>query len=366
MDLSEAVGQMLVVGFNGAGETPPAEIRRALAAGDIGGVILFARNIDSLEQVVAMNRALHEAGAEAPLTPFVAVDQEGGPVMRLRDGMTPIPPMREVGASRDPKRVARVSEVIATEIQALGFNLNFAPVLDVDSNPDNPIIAERAFGSDPEWVGRAGGAFLYGHNMAGVVPCGKHFPGHGDTHTDSHLELPVLQHDRERLEQIELPPFRQAIGADIPMVMTAHLLLPLLDAARPATFSPAVLDDLLRRELGYEGVVVSDDLEMKAVAERYGIEEMIDLGLQTSLDIFLVCESAGMWKAARARLLEAGRADVEVRRRIMASAERVARLKEGFFAHQPRPWVPSSHQDWREVVGCAEHRAMVENAGPEV
>ncbi|MFW5968101.1 MAG: glycoside hydrolase family 3 N-terminal domain-containing protein, partial [Persicimonas sp.] len=189
-DIREAAGQCLVVGFEGAEEEPPKGVADALEQGDVGGVILFRRNVDTVEQVCSLNEHIHRLAAEAPEAPFVAVDQEGGRVVRLEEPLTLIPPMRAVGESGDQRLISEISEVIATEIGALGFNLNFAPVLDVDTNPMNPVIGDRAFSDTPETVARAAGAYLLGHHTAGVLPCGKHFPGHGDTLVDSHEDLP--------------------------------------------------------------------------------------------------------------------------------------------------------------------------------
>lgn len=350
-------GEMLVVGFEGADTEPPEAVARALEAGELGGVILFTRNFDSLEQVVALNRRIHELAADAELPPFVAIDQEGGPVMRIREGLTEVPAMREVGDRGDPEYVADVSKVLARELRALGFNLNFAPVLDVDTNPDNPVIGDRAFSDDPEEVARAAGAYLFGHNAAGVVPCGKHFPGHGDTDRDSHEELPVLAHDPDRLREVELRPFEAAIQAGVPMLMTAHMLVPALDALRPATFSPALLDDLLRDELQFDGVVVTDDLEMRAVADRYDIPEMVDLGLAASVDLFLVCHTETRWRDARDQLVERALQEEAVADRVARSAERIRALKRDYFGHQTHPWEPS--QNWRDVLGTEQHRALV-------
>jgi len=348
---------MLIVGFEGAENTPPRTVADALEVGELGGVILFDRNIESLEQLVALNRRLHSLSADEQLPPLVGVDQEGGPVMRIRDGLTPIPSMREVGSRSDPDYTADVSTVIARELRTLGFNLNFAPVLDVDTNPDNPIIGERSFGEDPEQVARAAGAFLFGHDAAGVVPCGKHFPGHGDTDRDSHAELPVLSHDLERIRRVELRPFEAAVRGGVPMVMTAHVLLAVLDAARPATFSPAVVDDLLRDELQFDGVVATDDLEMRAVADRYEIPEMVDLGLATSVDLFLICHTERKWRAAHGRLVERASEDPAVARRIERSANRVRQLKRDYFARQTHPWQPAD--DWRGDLQTAEHADLV-------
>ncbi|QDG50037.1 beta-N-acetylhexosaminidase [Persicimonas caeni] len=352
--IREAIGQLLVVGFHGADEEPPEAIAEALSTGKIGGVILFRRNVDTVEQVCALNTRVHELAAEAPEAPFVAVDQEGGRVVRLKEPLTPIPPMRAVGDTNDGRLISEVSEVIATEVGALGFNLNFAPVLDVDTNPLNPIIGDRAFGRTPERVIRAAGAFLLGHHTAGVIPCGKHFPGHGDTLLDSHKDLPTLKHDMERLQRVELEPFRRAIGADIPMLMTAHMLLPALDSEHPATLSQAVIGELLREELGYDGVVITDDLEMKAVAERYDIDEMVTLGLRAGIDIFLICHTEAKWQQAYDTLYELATSGDEDLQLVLRAAERVRRLKRTMLGNQRRPWQP--YDGWREMLGCDEHR----------
>ncbi len=360
-NIRKAVGQLLMVGFPGATDAPPESIREALAE-DIGGVILFRRNVESVDQVATLNEAIHEAAKDAVATPFVAVDQEGGRVVRVREPLTKIPPMRALGDANNPELTAQVSEVIATEIGALGFNVNFAPVIDVDTNPDNPVIGDRAFSRDPGVVSGMGGAFLVGHIESGVVPCGKHFPGHGDTDTDSHLTLPVLDHDPERLESVELVPFERLIGVDIPMLMTAHIMVPRLDTVHPATLSHAIMTRLLREELGYDGVVVTDDLEMKAVAENYQIEEMIDLGLRAGIDLFLICHTEDKWRRAHARLLELALENDFDRARVFESANRVVKLKQEMLGSWKRPWTRLA--DWHDVLGCEKHQrvlAMVED-----
>lgn len=362
-NLRRAVGQLFVVGFPGNSDEATPAVQKYLATGDIGGVILFRRNVESVEQVARLNAHLHECAKDAIAAPFVAVDQEGGRVVRLRDPLTPVPPMRAVGDADNPELTAAVSEVIATEIGSLGFNLNFAPVLDVDTNPDNPVIGDRSFSRDPEVVSRMAGSFLVGHLMSGVIPCGKHFPGHGDTDTDSHLELPVLNHAPERLEEIELEPFARMIDVDIPMLMTAHLMVPALDTVHPATLSHAVMTRLLREELGYDGVVITDDLEMKAVSERYDIETMIELGLRAGIDIFLICHTEELWKAAHAHVLELATNNDLDRHRVFESANRVMELKRTMLKSWQRPWKPG---DFGSILGCEDHRrvlAMLDDDG---
>lgn len=356
--LAEDIGQLLVVGFGDATEKAPDSIRQALGSGEIGGVILFRRNVGTIDQLLSLTTDIHDAAKDAPITPFVAVDQEGGRVVRVGEPLTPLPPMRNLGKAANLRDVATVSEMLASEIGALGFNLNFAPVLDVDTNPDNPVIGDRAFSDDPERVARCGAGVLVGHHTAGVVPCGKHFPGHGDTIVDSHLDLPKLMHDEERLERIEFYPFERAIAAGIPMIMTAHIQLPVLDAFHPATFSPAILDGLLRKRLQFDGVIITDCLEMKAVADRYEIEEMVDLGVEAGVDIFLICHTEDKWRRAFKHLYDRATSDDKFRTRIEASAARVRKLKTDLLGHWPRPWTPREGLD--EFLGCEEHRAMVQ------
>ncbi len=358
VELAEAVGQLFVVGFPDAPTEAPPSIRDALASSHIGGVILFRRNIDDVDQLVALTTDLHQAAADAGEPPFLAVDQEGGRVVRIGPPLTPLPTMRSLGSAPDLRDVARVSEMLATEIRALGFNLNFAPVLDVDTNPDNPVIGDRAFSDSPDKVARCGAGFMLGHHSAGVIPCGKHFPGHGDTVTDSHRDLPRLMHDEERLEEVELYPFRRAVAAEIPMLMTAHVQLPAVDAFHPATLSTPILDGLLRKKLGFDGVVITDCLEMKAVADRYDIEEMIDLGIEAGVDIFLICHTEEKWRAAHRHLYERATAEDKIRARVEESANRVRKLKTDLLGHWPHPWKP--REGLHDLIGRADHRALVE------
>lgn len=357
-DIEQAVGQMLIVGFDGATMEPPEALAEHLETGAIGGVILFGRNIDSVEQVCELNQSIHRIAEDAVEPPFVAVDQEGGRVTRLEEPLTPIPPMAAVGKTQDLELIADISEVIASEIGSLGFNLNFAPVLDVTTNPLNEVIGDRAFGSDPEFVSIAGGTFLFGHYKAGVIPCGKHFPGHGDTVDDSHETLPVLKNDLERLERVELKPFKRVVANEIPMLMTAHILLPALDARDPATLSAEVIGNLLREQLGYDGVVVTDDLEMDAIKQNYEIEEALQLGLDAGIDLFMFARSQSAWQRARRHLLDFAHESEENLRRILKSAGRVRRLKQNYLGHQSRPWSPVDN--WQNWLGTKKHREVVE------
>jgi len=284
--LEQQAASLFSVGFSG--QAPSQELSMLLARG-VGGVIVFSRNVGSPDDVLELNRAIkREAGR--PL--LIGVDQEGGRVARLRRGFTELPPMRAVGARGDAAISRALGGLLAREMRAVGFDLSYAPVLDVDTNPQNPVIGDRSFGATPTVVIEQGLAFAQGLQEAGVAACAKHFPGHGDTSQDSHLELPRLAHDRERLDRVELAPFRAAANADIAAIMTAHVIFEAVDARYPATMSSAVVRGVLRDELGYEGLVVSDDLEMRAIADHFGVEAAVLLGLQAGVDHFLICHSA--------------------------------------------------------------------------
>jgi len=275
---------LLVLGFDGP--ELPSDVARLLSQG-LAGVCLFADNIVGAEQVRSLCAEIRTAAAPLP-PPLIAVDQEGGKVQRLRKLGSNYPPAREVGA-RGPLAAREIGLAIGKELASLGFNLDFAPVLDVDSNPANPIIADRAFGSDPDTVTACGLAFAEGLAEAGILPCGKHFPGHGDASLDSHKALPVIEADRETLWRRELLPFQAAVSAGVPMLMSAHCVYPALDPYLPATLSRAVLTSLLRQDLGFQGIVVSDELHMQAIRDRFSPGETLLLGVEAGLDLFLYC-----------------------------------------------------------------------------
>ncbi len=278
-------GQLLFAGFDGT--ELPEELRARIAAGRVGGVVLFRRNFESAAQARALVAALHAAAPPAvPLV--VAIDEEGGRVQRLRDWWTAWPPMRRLGERDDPALTAEMARALGRELADLRIDLSFAPVVDVDTNPANPVIGDRSFGRTPELVERHASAFVAGLQAEGVAACAKHFPGHGDTNVDSHLALPVLAHDLARLRAVELPPFAAAIRAGVASVMTAHVLLPALDSTEPATLSARALG-LLRTELGYDGLVFSDDLDMAAVADRYPAADLIARALEAGVDVLLAC-----------------------------------------------------------------------------
>jgi beta-N-acetylhexosaminidase len=353
--LPRLAGQLLSVGFEGT--AAPESLRARVMASEVGGVMLFRPNIADPGQLAALVAALRGASpAEAPL--LVSIDQEGGLVQRVRAPATVWPPMLSVGAAGDAARTTAVGRALGEELAALGVGWDFAPVLDVHTNPANPVIGNRAFGTTPAAAATHALAFWRGLRGAGLVGCGKHFPGHGDTQTDSHLELPVVPHDRERLGRVELAPFAAAAAAGMEAFMTAHVLYPALDPDRPATLSRRIATELLRGELGFRGVLVSDDLGMKAVADRYSVEELAVGAIEAGCDHLLVREPEARQIAAFEAIVKAAEARADFRARVEESAARFAALKAACRVALPAPtaMLPS-------LLGTPAHKALAGSFG---
>jgi beta-N-acetylhexosaminidase len=337
------------VGFDGL--SAPDELRARITRSELGGVMLFRPNIESPAQVAALVASLRQASpSDAPLV--VSVDQEGGRVQRLRAPLTEWPDMASVAAAGDSNRTRAVGRALGSELAALGIGWNLAPVLDVHTNPQNPVIGDRAFGSQPGLVTDHALAFWRGLREAHVLGCGKHFPGHGDTETDSHLELPSVAHADERLRAVELPPFAAAIRAGIEALMTAHVVYSEWDGF-PATLSRRICRDLLRNQLGFAGMLVSDDLGMAAVAQRYEAGELVVESLLAGVDHFLVREPLERQVRAFEALVKAGQRWPAVRTRIEESAQRVAQFKAGLAVPMPAP-----AEALPRLLGTREHLAL--------
>jgi beta-N-acetylhexosaminidase len=351
-------GQLLVGGFATPGLS--ATFRQALERGERGGAILFRRNLGgSAGDVAALTRALGEA-APPHLPPLVGVDQEGGRVARLGPPVLRLPPMRALGRLADAGLVGRAARTLGAQLAALGFTMSFAPVLDVDTCPVNPVIGDRSFGSDPSLVARLGAAFAAGLQAGGVMACGKHFPGHGDTTVDSHKDLPRVARPRARLDAVELVPFRDLPAGACAALMTAHVVYEALDADQPATLSRRIAHDLLRVELGWRGLVVSDDLEMKAVADRLPIEQSAVQAVRAGCDLLLVCASEDLQDRAHAALVRAAERDASFREQVEAS---VARGLEARRRRPPRPVAGDPLLDGAFGVSAQEVARALEDRG---
>ena len=286
LSTDEKIGQLVLVGMEG---TKPDDVTRMLIEEyHVGGFIFYKDNIQDAKQVLDLINGLKTANQNEPVPLFLSVDEEGGRVSRMPGELAKLPTARKIGNTDSEELAGQIGGIIGRELSGFGLNLDFAPVLDVNSNPDNPVIGDRAFGTKPEIVSRMGIAAMKGIREQGVIPVVKHFPGHGDTSVDSHLGLPVVEHDLTRLRKLELVPFKQAIQEGADVVMIAHLLMPKLDPEHPASFSKAVIDDLLRQELGYEGTVISDDMTMGAIVEHYDIGDAAVQFVQAGGNIVLV------------------------------------------------------------------------------
>ncbi len=350
MEPRRLAGSLLVTGFDGPKLSERTE--RALARGERAGVILFRRNAPDVASIASIAAAVQAARAPEEIDPLlVAIDEEGGRVSRLPPPEVKLPPMRLVGRIKSSDLARRAGFAVGARLRALGVNLDFAPILDVDSNPQNPVIGDRSFCSDPGVVATLALAFADGLRDGGVLPCGKHFPGHGDTDKDSHHDLPVLTHDRARLDAVELAPFRAACRAGIESIMSAHVVVRAFDPDVPATLSSSMMTDLLRTELGFGGVLVSDDLEMRAVAASFPVEESAIRAVRAGCDLLLVCSDedlADRAHGALAREIEASPAFAE-RAKAAATRVRAMRSRARELAASALPAPPSIAEIAREI-----------------
>jgi beta-N-acetylhexosaminidase len=329
MSLESAIGQLFMVGFSGT--TAPPKVFDLIQSRQVGGIILFTRNIRSPRQAFTLTGTLQAAARAAghPHPLLIAIDQENGIVRRTGASTTMFPGNMALGAIGDNAVAEQIARATGEELLALGITMNLAPDIDIANNPANPVIGVRSFGADPELVARLGAAALRGYRAAGVVATLKHFPGHGDTATDSHRALPVVPFDHQRLEAIELVPFRRGIAEGAEVVMTAHVALPAVtrSATTPATLAPEVLRGLLRERLGFEGVILTDCLEMNAISKTVGIARGAVQALQAGADMVLISHRADRQHAGISAV-HAAVADGEIApEAIYAAAERVMRLK---------------------------------------
>jgi beta-N-acetylhexosaminidase len=352
-DVRRHIGQLAIVGFNG--HTLPAEVKQIAREFDLGGVVFFARNVQEPEQVAELSRDAQLLATEVPL--WVSVDQEGGRVARLKRPFTEWPPMQTLGRAGDEALAERFARALAAELKAVGISLDYTPVLDVLTNPKNPVIGDRALAERAEDVARLGVVIIRTLQLEGIAACGKHFPGHGDTAVDSHFDLPLIEHPPDRLEAVELVPFRAAIAAGVACIMTAHILIPALDEERPATLSPVIVDGWLRGKLGFPGVIFTDDMAMKAISSRYGLGEASVQAIAAGCDGVLMCApQPDDQMAALEGLIYAIEQGRIPQKRVEDALGRQRKAKERFLA--PPPSRPATGPALRAVLGRDEHQAI--------
>lgn len=348
------IGQFLIGSI--PGRTIPQEFRSLALEFDLGGVILFSRNIEAPEQVAELSVESEALGRSARA--WVSVDQEGGRVARLKEPFTRWPPMATLGRAGSEALAERFAKALASELLATGITLDYAPVLDIHTNPRNPVIGDRALAERAEDVARLGRVIIRSLQSLGLAACGKHFPGHGDTSTDSHHELPLVEHPPDRLRAVELEPFRAAIAEQVAFIMTAHVLVPALDETRPATLSPAIVQKLLREELRFEGVILSDDLEMKAVSAQYPAPEAAVEAIRAGCDAVLVCSGdidlQGRTLEALVKAVESGTIPP---RRADDAFLRLKRVKERFLIGD-RPGPSARIRQLKGLLGREEHQIV--------
>lgn len=386
MTVEEKVGQMLMPDFrnwNGSGFTVMNdEVKGVIEKYHLGGVILFAENVKGTEQTARLVDGLQQASPKIPL--LITIDQEGGIVRRLQTG-TGMPGNMALGATRSTDLSYKVGNVIGRELNSLGINVNFGPDLDVNINPANPVIGVRSFGSDPKMVSDLGVAYIKGIQAAGVAATGKHFPGHGDTATDSHLGLPVVTHDIDTLNKVDLVPFKAAIASGVDAIMTAHVAFPAVDDTKviskkdgtevnlPATLSKKVLTGLLRTELGFKGVISTDALNMQAISEHFGPEQSVIMAINAGTDIALMPavvqnadQIANLDKVYNA-VVDAVKSGVIAESRTTESAIRLITLKIKRGIYDPSGSITKPSIDERvakanATVGSAENKAVEKEA----
>ena len=355
--LRRRIGQLLIGSFTGS--DVPVEMRALAREFDLGGITFFDRlgNIETPEQVAGLSFDVRGLGRELPA--WVGIDQEGGRVARLRSPFTEWPPMAVLGRSEDAALARKFAGALAAELAAVGISLDYAPVLDINTNPKNPVIGDRALGENPEIVATLGRVIIEELQRQGVAACGKHFPGHGDTAADSHFELPIVEHAPDRLRAIEFAPFKAAIEAGVAFIMTAHVLVVSIDEERPATLSPKIVQRILRDELGFNGVIISDDLEMKGIANTYPPGEAAVEAVAAGCDAVLMCGSGsppdielqGQVLEALIHAVEDERLSVK---RVEDALERNRHAKERFL----REWRPPTAAQLRNLVGSEQHRVI--------
>jgi beta-N-acetylhexosaminidase len=352
MTLKEKIGQLLIAGFEGT--TPPKGLLSLIKSYQLGGVILFKRNLVSPPQIAKLCDSLQKASPHVPL--FISIDHEGGRVNRLPKPFTVLPSQAVIGACNSSELSYAIGEIMANELKTVGINFNFAPVLDVHTNPAKQVIGDRAFGKSAGLVSTMGLAIIASLQDNGVLACAKHFPGHGDTATDSHEELPVVNRTLDQLREVELRPFQHAMMNGLRALMTAHVKYPALDETYPATLSRKIITKLLRSSMRFDGLVLTDDLEMKAITQEYGLEDAAIKALLAGADLLLVCHREDQQVAILEAILKAVKKGLLSEKQLDTSLLRILSFKQRYMS-LPKP---VDLKQIKEVVGCSRHRQKVQ------
>lgn len=290
MSTEEKIGQLVVVGMDGTQQNEDSQ--KFIKDYHVGGFIFYKDNINNTEQALRLFNELKSSNEVNKVPLWMSIDEEGGRVTRMPDEFLKLPTNQAIGLKKDSELSNEIGQIIGRELQGFGLNMDFAPVLDINSNPNNPVIGDRSFGNQAKLVSSLGIATMKGLQSQGIVPVVKHFPGHGDTSVDSHIGLPVVENDLERLRKLELVPFQEAINQQAEVVMIAHLLMPMVDPDHPASLSRIVITDILREELGFTGLIMTDDMTMGAIAENVDLQEASVQTILAGTNIVLVGHDA--------------------------------------------------------------------------
>lgn len=328
LTLEEKIGQMILAGVQGT--TLDDQAKQMITDQKVGGIIFYANNVSTLEGTAKFVQSIKEANQSNPVPIFMSVDQEGGKVSRMPETVESIPSSRKVGETKDSALAETMGELLARQVRLAGFNVDFAPVLDVNSNPKNPVIGDRSFGSSAELVSRMGIAEMKGLRSEGIIPVVKHFPGHGDTSVDSHLDLPVVNKTEKQLAELEWIPFQAAVKEQVEAVMVAHILFPKLDPDHPASLSDVIIGEHLRGKFKYDGVVITDDLSMGAIAKNYKLDQAALATVKAGSDILLVAHSYESAKTIFDTLISAVKSGKITESRIDESVYRILALKQQY------------------------------------
>jgi beta-N-acetylhexosaminidase len=364
MDLTQLVGQCFMVGFQGT--SAPQYLLEWLHEGRVGGIILFARNVENPRQLAALTRSLHAAAA-FPL--LISIDQEGGTVARLRGGFTESPSAMALARTGSEDNARQAYAILGAEMRALGINWDYAPVLDMAYNRENPTVGTRSFGADPQVIGAYGAQAVRGLQSAGVAACAKHFPGLGNTAVDTHVALPTLSTRLEHVMSVDLLPYRAVMAEDVASIMTTHTIFADLDRDFPATLSPVVVPRLLREYLGYEGVVTTDCMEMKAIASHHSPGESAVMALLAGVDIVLFSHTREMQQAAMTAVEDALRSGRVPLQRVQQACARRQQLIERYgitpagISHASVN-LPEHRATMRDIAGQAI--TLLAGAAPEM
>lgn len=356
MNMNQLIGQHMLIGLSGSALT--SDEKKFIVENNISGVVLFARNCVDPRQIhdlcSEVQSLRHQMADRAPL--FIGIDMEGGRVHRLKSPFTQWPALKKIGDLDAPTVAFNFTQSMGRELMAVGINLDFAPCVDVYTNPLNTVIGDRAVSSDPHQVEKMASALIRGYIKSGILSCAKHFPGHGNTVIDSHEELPVEEADLKRLNEVELVPFRKALRSRVDMVMSAHILFKNIDPKWPATLSEFFLKKMLREELKYKGLVITDDLDMKAMAKHYDKDQIPVLAMKAGADLLLYCNEPESPPVAIEGLISAVAQGQLKKEDLESSHKRILEVKKQKLTSPD----PMAMDEAMQIIGCKEHQYLAE------